>query len=105
MPRTVIAPQRVQISYNNPAAVGTFNILQQAYGNTPYHFSVGDLNNDNLPRLLVNEDVVAGRLVIPFESAYRSRDAYCLVYPAAKRGDQKIQLLRRWLVDEAKRPD
>jgi len=52
----LVAPQRVQISYNNPAAVGTFNILQQAYGNTPYHFSVGDLNNDNLPDLIFSDD-------------------------------------------------
>jgi LysR family glycine cleavage system transcriptional activator len=66
--------------------------------------AIGNLGIALLPRLLVNEDVAAGRLVIPFESAYRSRDAYCLVYPAAKRGDQKIQLLRGWLVDEAKRP-
>lgn len=67
--------------------------------------AIGSLGVALLPRLLVNEDVAAGRLVIPFESPYRSRDAYCLVYPAAKRGDQKIQLLRRWLADEAKRPD
>lgn len=67
--------------------------------------AIGSLGVALLPRLLVQEDVAAGRLVIPFEDGYRSRDAYCLVYPAAKRGDQKIQLFRRWLVDEAKRPE
>ncbi len=67
--------------------------------------AIGSLGVALLPRLLVREDVAAGRLVIPFEDPYHSREAYCLVYLAGKRGDQKVQLLRRWLVDEAKRPD
>ena len=67
--------------------------------------AIGNLGVALLPRLLVQEDVLAGRLVIPFESPYRSGDAYCLVYPAAKQADQKIQLLRNWLLDEAKRGD
>jgi hypothetical protein len=52
----LVAPQRVQISYNNPLSIGTFNVLQQAYGNTPYHFAVGDLNNDQLPDLIFSDD-------------------------------------------------
>jgi LysR family glycine cleavage system transcriptional activator len=67
--------------------------------------AVGSLGVALLPRLLVNDDLQAGRLVIPFDSSYASRDAYCLVYPAAKRNDPKLELLRRWLVDEAKRPE
>jgi LysR family glycine cleavage system transcriptional activator len=65
--------------------------------------AIGSLGVALLAKLLVNEDVSAGRLVVPFENSYTSRDAYCLVYPASKRSDQKIQLFRRWLVDEATR--
>lgn len=65
--------------------------------------AIGSLGVALLPRLLVLDDVAAGRLVIPFEDTYRSRDAYCLVYPASKSADRKIQLLRRWLLDEATR--
>jgi len=50
------APQQVSISYNNPASVGTFNIYQQAYGNAPYHFAVGDLNNDGLMDMCFSDD-------------------------------------------------
>ncbi len=50
------APQQVSISYNNPASVGTFNVYQQAYGNAPYHFNVGDLNGDGLPDMIFSDD-------------------------------------------------
>ena len=50
------APQQVSISYNNPASVGNFNVYQQAYGNAPYHFAVGDLNNDGLPDMCFSDD-------------------------------------------------
>lgn len=55
-----------------------------------------------LPRLLVSEDVSAGRLVIPFESKYIGSDSYCLVYPAHKKSDSKLELLRDWLISESK---
>jgi LysR family glycine cleavage system transcriptional activator len=67
--------------------------------------AVGSLGVALLPRMLVNEDLQGGRLVMPFDGSYISRDAYCLVYPAAKRNDPKIELFRRWLVDEAKRSE
>lgn len=67
--------------------------------------AIGSLGVALLPLLLVREDVDAGRLAIPFESSYRSRDAYCLVYPASKRNDPKIELFRRWLAGEALRAD
>ncbi|WP_420995814.1 transcriptional regulator GcvA [Cupriavidus sp. 30B13] len=54
-----------------------------------------------LPRLLISEDIAAGRLVIPFESPYRSADSYCLVYPAARRTDPKFEVFRAWLLAQA----
>jgi LysR family transcriptional regulator, glycine cleavage system transcriptional activator len=54
-----------------------------------------------LPRLLVNDDVAAGRLMIPLEGSFMSREAYCLVYPEAKRNDPKVDVFRRWLLREA----
>jgi len=54
-----------------------------------------------LPRLLVREDIAARRLVIPFESPFEGQDAYCLVYPPAKRSDTRLELLRQWLLEEA----
>lgn len=63
--------------------------------------AIGGLGVALLPLMLVNDDITAGRLVIPFESVYRSREAYCLIYPASKRNDRKIELFRRWLIGEA----
>ena len=50
------APQGVSISYNDGASPGFFSTYQIAYAFTPYHFNVGDLNNDNLPDLIVSDD-------------------------------------------------
>jgi hypothetical protein len=51
------APQAVSISYNLGAAnPGNFGTYQLAYGNAPYHFGVGDLNNDNLPDMIFSDD-------------------------------------------------
>jgi LysR family transcriptional regulator, glycine cleavage system transcriptional activator len=54
-----------------------------------------------LPRLLVNDDVVAGRLIMPLQGSFLSREAYCLVYPEAKRNDPKVDAFRRWILREA----
>ena len=51
------APQAVSISYNDsPTGPGYFGNYQLAYGNAPYHFHVGDLNNDNLPDMIFSDD-------------------------------------------------
>jgi hypothetical protein len=51
------APQAISISYNNAATPGFFVNYQLAYNNlSPYHFHVGDLNNDNLPDMIVSDD-------------------------------------------------
>lgn len=51
------APQGISISYNNgTGGPGFFGTYQVAYGNAPYHFHIGDLNNDNLPDMIVSDD-------------------------------------------------
>jgi hypothetical protein len=51
------APQAVSISYNQGAAnPGFYGAYQLAYGNAPYHFAVGDLNNDTLPDMIFSDD-------------------------------------------------
>ncbi|HEX6811374.1 MAG TPA: hypothetical protein VF384_07115, partial [Planctomycetota bacterium] len=51
------APQAISISYNNGPTPGFFANYQLAYQNlAPYHFHVGDLNNDNLPDMIVSDD-------------------------------------------------
>jgi hypothetical protein len=51
------APQGISVSYNAGSAnPGNFTTYQVAYNNQPYHFSVGDLNNDTLPDLIVSDD-------------------------------------------------
>lgn len=51
------APQAVSVSYNAGAGnPGVFTTYQEAYNNQPYHFAVGDLNNDTLPDLIFSDD-------------------------------------------------
>jgi LysR family glycine cleavage system transcriptional activator len=54
-----------------------------------------------LPRLLIEDDLAAGRLVVPLDELFRSAESYCLVYSASKRNDPRLELFRRWLLDEA----
>ncbi len=49
-------PQHVSISYNNPAQQGFFNQYQVVDDNSPYHISVGDLNNDSRLDIVVTDD-------------------------------------------------
>ena len=50
------APQAVSVSYNNTATEGVFGSYQLPYGNQPYHFNVGDLNNDGWKDFIVSDD-------------------------------------------------
>jgi CxxC motif-containing protein (DUF1111 family) len=50
------APTAVSISYNNPDSVGFYNAYEVVYPHSPYHVTVGDLNNDDLMDLVVTDD-------------------------------------------------
>ncbi|MGB3291261.1 MAG: transcriptional regulator GcvA [Burkholderiaceae bacterium] len=54
-----------------------------------------------VPRLLVEDDIANGRLVVPLPKPFYSGDSYCLVYPPSKRNDPKLEQFRRWLISEA----
>ena len=50
------APQGISVSYNDTATAGVFGTYEIVYGNTPYNFEIDDLNNDNLPDMIVSDD-------------------------------------------------
>lgn len=50
------APQRVSVSYNDPNNVGFFNAFDVVDDNSPYHITVGDLNNDNRNDIVITDD-------------------------------------------------
>jgi len=54
-----------------------------------------------IPTLLVQDDLAAGRLVEPLTLRIAGNDAYCLVYPPAKKNDPRLEQFRRWLRLEA----
>lgn len=56
-----------------------------------------------LPRILVQDEIASGRLVMPFgeSGSFVCDDAYCLVYPEAKKGDPKLDIFRNWILREA----
>lgn len=49
-------PRHVSISYNDPNNLGFFDDFEAVYNVSPYHVTVGDLNNDNLPDLVITDD-------------------------------------------------
>ena len=50
------APQGISISFNDTATEGFFGTYDVIYNNAPYHFNIGDLNNDGLPDMIVSDD-------------------------------------------------
>lgn len=54
-----------------------------------------------LPRLLIEADLAAGRLVVPFATALPSPYAYFLVMPEAVAGRAAVADFRDWLLAEA----
>ncbi|CAD5106318.1 LysR substrate-binding domain-containing protein [Zestomonas carbonaria] len=58
-----------------------------------YGVSIGDL-------LMVAEDVAEGRLGLPWPSAVWSGDSYYLVWPKARRGQERFRRLRDYLLAE-----
>ncbi|WP_372424020.1 LysR family transcriptional regulator [Salinarimonas chemoclinalis] len=53
-----------------------------------------------VPRFLVEDELRAGVLVIPFDRPSRSREAYWLVYPEEKAALPAVAAFREWLLAE-----
>lgn len=53
-----------------------------------------------VPRFLVEEELRAGQLVIPFDRPITSRQSYWLVYPREKRDRPALAAFREWLLSE-----
>jgi LysR family transcriptional regulator, glycine cleavage system transcriptional activator len=62
----------------------------------------GSLGLAAVPRFLIEAHLASGRLVMPFKASVRSRHAYHLVYPEAKRQWPEVQAFRRWILREAR---
>jgi len=65
--------------------------------------AVAGLGLGLLPRILIEDEVATGRLVAPFPGTFTSEDAYCLVFPEAKKNESRLELFRSWIHEEARR--
>lgn len=54
-----------------------------------------------LPKILIEDEVALGRLVMPFDDTFVVDDVYFLVYPASKKSDPKLVIFREWALAEA----
>lgn len=52
----LVPPQHVAVTYNNPANKGIYNAYDVVDSDAPYFVSVGDLNNDARPDMVVSDD-------------------------------------------------
>ncbi|MEM7164787.1 MAG: FG-GAP-like repeat-containing protein [Planctomycetota bacterium] len=50
------APYRVSVAYNDPLNQGFFSDFQVVYSGSPYYVELGDLNNDGLLDMYINDD-------------------------------------------------
>lgn len=53
-----------------------------------------------VPRVLIEGDLAAGTLVIPFEAAVESAGAYYLLYREHHRDSERLRPFREWLLNE-----
>ncbi|MBO1114389.1 LysR family transcriptional regulator [Bordetella petrii] len=56
-----------------------------------------------VPRFYVEQELMRGDLVIPFDIALKHAKRYCLVYPEYKRDSPAVQAFRAWVEDSARR--
>jgi LysR family glycine cleavage system transcriptional activator len=54
-----------------------------------------------MPRFLIEDELAAGELVIPFDRPVRSTQAYYLVYPEEKKSLPALKAFRDWLLAQA----
>lgn len=54
-----------------------------------------------LPRLLVADELLAGRLTVALDEPFKGQNSYCLVFPEARRADPRLHAFREWLLEEA----
>lgn len=65
--------------------------------------AVAGLGAAVVPRFLVEDELAAGRLVIPFDRPIESRQSYWLVHPSQKRDRPAVAAFRSWLLEECGR--
>ena len=51
-----LPPLRITISYNDPRNEGFFDTLDITYTGNPYFVQIGDLNDDNMPDIVIDDD-------------------------------------------------
>ena len=65
--------------------------------------AVAGLGVGAVPRCLVENYLARDRLIVPIDCSVRSRHAYYVVSPEAKRQVPEVQAFRRWIVTEARK--
>ncbi len=53
-------------------------------------------------RHLIEQELVTGRIVIPFDISITGSNGYFLVYPESRENDYKIKLFRDWVLEQIK---
>jgi DNA-binding transcriptional LysR family regulator len=54
-------------------------------------------------RVLIEDELKSGTLVIPFEQSFVGRHSYCLVYPMEKERYPPLVAFRQWVLNETQR--
>ncbi|MNT92797.1 DNA-binding transcriptional activator GcvA [compost metagenome] len=57
-----------------------------------------------LPRFLVEEELADGKLVIPWQHAMSSSDAYYLAYPEHSAEVPKVRDFVKWMLEQVDHP-
>jgi LysR family transcriptional regulator, glycine cleavage system transcriptional activator len=65
--------------------------------------AIGGLGVAAVPRFLMEDYLANKTLILPFKCTVRSRYAYYVVYPEAKRNFLGVQAFRRWILAEARK--
>lgn len=64
--------------------------------------AVAGLGVGLIPRIIVEDELTAGRLVALFGEGVRCRESYCLVFSHSAAEDPKLRCFRDWLLAEAR---
>jgi len=81
--------------------VDPFSGIKFDNGSMAYQASAEGLGVSIAQKVLIMDDVLCGRLAIPFDLSVSSGESYWFVWPET-RGSSKISVFRNWLQEDAK---
>ncbi len=84
----------------NATALDPYGGLSFESSSLAYQAAIEGIGVAMAQRVLVQDDIAAGRLIAPFDSTVKDGTAFHLIYPVAEAENPRIVEFRDWIIDD-----